>query len=300
MIPLHVERRQIAATLAPIHELAKDAQDEATQKMITWLQEFTSALRTNAPLQPIIEKYQAELSAFLHERVDDAFEAEAPDAYDMRPVRLLLDQILDPRSLLHTDEIEQAFGHLRREVLSEQDQKIQRIMARNRQRAENVAQEARELRQEFAAVTGEILGEFAALRLEDQEAVQRDLQATEALKQKDAEQLKIIKHAIKKRETAIEALKERNKELKESLRITDGQITATERSNAQLKIAINEAQAAMQEKQKSWLEAALMIGAAIGLSLLLPQLLPGMSASVGAGTAKSTVPAFWMRFSTVL
>lgn len=293
MISNHIERRQINAALADMRDIAEVPQ------MITWLQEFTTALRTNAPLQPIIEKYQAELASFLNELVDDTFEVEA-DTYDTRPVRLLLDQLLDPRSLLHTDAIDRAFGHLRREVLSEQDQKMQRIMARNRQREQNLSQEVREIRQGFSDVTHEIIDKIERIRLEDQEAVQRSLQATKALEQKDAEQLKIIKHEIKKREALIGALKERHIQLQAGIKTTGVQIAKTEQSNAKLKVAINEAQAAMQEKQKSWLEAALMIGAAVGLSLLLPQLLPGMSASIGAGTAKSTVPAFWMRFTIPL
>src|SRR5262245_49124061 len=101
------ERVRINAELAELHGHLHSQDDATTQKLIKWYTDLATALRTNGPLQPIIDEYKVKSRDLLQDAAVDTLKLEST-----HPMRHLLDILLDPKSILHTDEIQRAFGHL--------------------------------------------------------------------------------------------------------------------------------------------------------------------------------------------
>lgn len=298
-IPPHVERIKINAHLAEVRDLPLDPQEELTGWIATWLEEFTDALKTNAPVEPIIERFRAKLLPFLQEHITPEFVASIPDTYDARPLRLFLDLLLNPNAPMFDQKIEEAYGFLRRQILSPTEQKVHNMIVRLQEEDAEVA----EIEQEFAMLAQEIGDAFAQLRVEDQAAFARDEQAVEALEARDRERAEILDNAIRQHDQDINELNARIDELTENLEKTKDRIDETERANLQVQRAILEAERARKKSSRSWIQGVGMLALSVGFSWAASFFVKGLFATMGPAF-KNAIPglmqqpqATWIKYT---
>lgn len=278
MSAIDPDRVRANAELAEIRGLFHGRLDAPSQKIIDWYTRFAAALRTNAPVQPIIDEYRYESIDLLDGLVDEMQDMPKDDSH---PIRHLLSLLLNPHAILHTDDIQRAFGHLARQSDDE------RTFEKKRDHEVEEAQSVQELKGLFSAFTLEMKEVIDAERKEENEFFQVQLESAQKLSQQDQEAFEVIMAEIRTLERDIEALTERNQELREGLSSVHTRIHETEASNAKLRVAINEAKIAMKKKQRSWLQdlgtAILVIGAACVASWALSKILPELAVSIAPG-----------------
>ena len=185
-------------------------------------------------------------------------------------VRFMINWLKTHDAQLHCPEIVDLYDQLSSQKVlpaiatTDHERRRQRILARQAQLDRELASQPEALDQEtMSRVQSYSQERFAQLHQDARESYEKDLKRVELMSQNDKKLKEIQDRAIEKLEKEAEALKNDLQELRNKKKELEGEIGGAHQDLNNLETTMNEARAALKERDKAWVKDLLITASII-------------------------------------